>query len=141
MGGGGREWRKESGHCLYGRILRRFHFYPGMKRGVVDLRGVGTKSDKAMVISPYTIYHICRPLSPFLSFHHPPTPTPTSPADPLLPHRTVTQGRRRLVPKHLVNTSSHSHSHSHSNPKTSPFSTSIHSWGISARDEISAWRD
>ena len=91
MGGGGGEWSEESGHCLYGRILRRFHFYPGMKRGVVDLRGVELKSDKAMVISPYTIIYAIHFL-PFLpSSLHPHLPT-----DPLLPHRTATQGRRRF---------------------------------------------
>ena len=52
MGGGGGEWSEESGHCLYGRILRRFYFYPGMKRGVVDLRGVELRAIKLWLYLP-----------------------------------------------------------------------------------------
>ena len=96
MGGGGGERSEESRHCLYGRILRRFHFYPGMKRGVVDLRGVELRATKLWLYLPilFIIYAIH-----FLPFR------PSSP-HPHLSSHTVPQhregGRSKATRKHLL---------------------------------------
>lgn len=92
MGGGGGEWSEESGHCLYGRILRRFHFYPGMKRGVVDFRGVELRAIKLWLYLPILFIIYAIHFLPSI----PSSPPQHLPTDPLLPHRTATQARRRF---------------------------------------------